>query len=158
MRVKIAVTGLAICMIVVLLATLSPTPIDRGYRPVIERFLSVLRRSGAPEWFGYHWFEFFANVLMFIPVGFFLALMFATKFRWISLLLVSALSATLELAQFFFLPARFAAVDDVVANSLGGWVGVAAAALVVTLVHVRDRRVIDTWREHNLVAVRGPAQ
>lgn len=157
-RLLIAAVGLATCMAVVLVATLSPTPIDQGYESAIERVLSVLHRNGMPGWFGYRWFEFSANVAMFVPVGFFLALVFPTRLLWLSLPLIPALSGTLELVQYFVLPARFATVNDVIANSLGGWVGVAVAALVVVAVHVRDRRVIRMWQQRHVIGVRGPLE
>jgi len=156
MRLLIAATGLGLCLAVVLMATLSPTPIDQGYESAIERVLSVLHRNGVPGWFGYRWFEFSANVLIFVPVGFFLALVFPTRFLWLSIPVVPALSGSLELAQYFVLPARFATVNDVIANSLGGWLGLAGAAIVVAAVHVRDRRIIRAWREQNVIGARGP--
>ncbi|KQR88831.1 VanZ family protein [Microbacterium sp. Leaf179] len=156
MRLLIAATGLGLCLAVVLMATLSPTPIDQGYESAIERVLSVLHRNGVPGWFGYRWFEFSANVLIFVPVGFFLALVFPTRFLWLSVPVIPALSGSLELAQYFVLPARFATVNDVIANSLGGWLGVAGAAIVVVAVHVRDRRIIRAWREQNVIGARGP--
>lgn len=156
MRLLIAGTGLGLCLAVVLLATLSPTPIDQGYESAVERVLAVLHRNGVPGWFGYRWFEFAANILMFVPVGFFLSLVFPTRFLWLALPLIPALSGSLEFTQYLVLPARFATVNDVIANSLGGWLGIAGAAIVVVAVHVRDRRVIRVWREQNVVAARGP--
>lgn len=155
-RLLIAAVGLGMCVAVVLSATLSPTPIDQGYESAIERVLSVLHRNGVPDWFGYRWFEFSANVAMFVPLGFFLALIFPTRFLWVALPLIPAVSGALETVQYFVLPARFATVNDVIANSIGGWAGVAVAALVVVAVHVRDRRVIRMWREKNVIGVREP--
>jgi glycopeptide antibiotics resistance protein len=93
---------------------------------------------------------------MFVPLGFFLALVFPTRFLWVALPLVPALSGSLEMVQYFVLPARFATVNDVVANSIGGWLGVAVAGMVVLAVHVRDRRIIRVWREKNVIGVREP--
>lgn len=155
MRHLFAWTGLGLCLAVVLGATLSPTPIDQGYENAIERVLSILHRNGVPEWFGYRWLEFSANIAMFIPLAYFLSLVFPTRFLWVALAVVPALSVVLETLQFFVLPARFATVNDVIANTLGGWVGVAAAAVTVAAVHARDRRVLLRWREQNVIGVRG---
>lgn len=155
MRHLFAWTGLGLCLAVVLAATLSPTPIDQGYENAIERVLSILHRNGVPEWFGYRWLEFSANIAMFIPLAYFLSLVFPTRFLWVALAVVPALSVVLETLQFFVLPARFATVNDVIANTLGGWVGVAAAAVTVAAVHARDRRVLLRWREQNVIGVRG---
>ncbi len=154
MRLLIAAVGLGLCGAVVLAATLSPTPIDQGYEGAIERVLSVLHRNGVPGWFGYRWVEFTANIAMFVPLGFFLALVFPTRFLWLALPLVPAFSVLLETLQFFVLPARFATINDVVANTIGGWLGVAVAALTVAAVHLRDRRVLMRWREQNVIGVR----
>lgn len=154
MRHLFAWTGLGLCLAVVLAATLSPTPIDQGYESAIERVLSILHRNGVPEWFGYRWLEFSANIAMFVPLAYFLSLVFPTRFLWLALPLVPALSVALETLQFFVLPARFATVNDVIANTVGGWVGVAAAAATVAAVHARDRRVLQKWRERNVVGVR----
>ncbi|SDO44994.1 VanZ like family protein [Microbacterium sp. ru370.1] len=153
MRHLFAWTGLGLCLAVVLAATLSPTPIDQGYESAIERVLSILHRNGVPEWFGYRWLEFSANIAMFVPLAYFLSLVFPTRFLWLALPLVPALSVALETLQFFVLPARFATVNDVIANTVGGWVGVAAAALTVAAVHARDRRVLQKWRQRNVVGV-----
>ncbi len=155
MRHLFAWTGLGLCLAVVLAATLSPTPIDQGYENAIERVLSILHRNGVPEWFGYRWLEFSANIAMFIPLAYFLSLVFPTRFLWVALAVVPTLSVVLETLQFFVLPARFATVNDVIANTLGGWVGVAAAAVTVAAVHARDRRVLLRWREQNVIGVRG---
>nr|WP_276606266.1 VanZ family protein [Microbacterium hydrothermale] len=149
MRLGLAAIGLSLCLVVVLAATLSPTPIDQGYESVIQRVLMLLHRNGVPAWFGYRWLEFSANILMFVPIGYFLALVFPTRFLWLSIPLVPMLSASLEAIQFLALPARFASVNDVIANTAGGWTGTALAALSVAVVHQRDRRVLARWRRHN---------
>lgn len=157
MRLLFAASGLGLCLALVLVLTLSPTPIDQGYEGAVERVLSLLHRNGVPVWFGYRWFEFSANVLMFVPVGYFLSLVFPTRFLWLAVPLVPVMSASLETVQLFVLPARFATINDVIANTAGGWTGIALAALTVAAVHVRDRLVLQRWRERNVVGVRGSA-
>ncbi len=85
MRHLFAWTGLGLCLAVVLAATLSPTPIDQGYESAIERVLSILHRNGVPQWFGYRWLEFSANIAMFVPLAYFLSLVFPTRFLWLAL-------------------------------------------------------------------------
>jgi glycopeptide antibiotics resistance protein len=156
MRLTLALAGLLGCLAVVLVLTLSPTPVDQGYEAAVDRVLSVMHRNGVPGWFGYRWLEFTANIGMFLPVGFFLALVFPTRFLWIAIPAVTALSATLETLQFFVLPARFATLTDVLANSIGGWAGVTIAALIVTAVHERDRRLREKWRSQLVVRAQEP--
>ena len=74
LRIGSAVSGLAVYAVVVLAMTMSPTPLDQGYESAIAKFLGVLHRNGVPEWFGYSKLEFTANIAMFIPLGFLIAL------------------------------------------------------------------------------------
>lgn len=143
MRLSFAVAGLSTYLCLVLAATLSPTPLDRGYESSILKVLGVLHRNGVPEWFGYTKLEFSANVVMFFPLGFFLALALPWRVWWVSLLVVPALSGLIELTQAAELSERFATVQDVAANTIGGYVGASAAAMVRVAVHARDRRVIS---------------
>lgn len=153
MRLLFAAVGLGLCLGAVLMATLWPTPIDQGYASAIGRVLAVLHHNGVPDWYGYRWLEATANVLMFVPVGYFLALVFPTRMLWVALPLVPLVSLTLEGAQLIFLPARFATLTDVVANSLGGWWGIAIAAITVVAVHERDRRVLARWRAAHVITL-----
>jgi glycopeptide antibiotics resistance protein len=142
MRIGIAVTGLALYAIVVLAATLSPTPLDAGYDAAIERFLGVLHRNGIPEWFGYSKLEFSANIAMFVPLGFLMALALPRKAVWAAILLIPAFSGAIELFQATFLAARFASVLDVVANTAGGYLGAVLAIVLRAIVDARDRKLI----------------
>lgn len=146
MRVVFATVGLALYTVAVLWATMSPTPLDQGYESSIERLLGVLHRNGIPEWFGYSKLEFSANVLMFMPLGFLLALAVPRRLWWLALLLIPALSSLIELAQAGFLSERFATIQDVAANTVGGFLGALLAFLVRAAVHARDQRVIAQAR------------
>ena len=110
----------AIAMLVV---TLWPTPVDRGFEPTISRILSVLHRNGLPTWFGYNKLEFGANIAMFVPAGFLVAMLLPTRRWWLALLIVPAVSLGIELTQAIFLSSRFATFNDVIANSLGAVIG-----------------------------------
>lgn len=127
---------------IVAAATLSPTPLDSGYRGTIDKFLGVLHRNGVPDWFGYAQFEFAANVVMFVPLGFLIALALPWRAVWLTFVLVPALSAAIEWAQGQFLAERFVSAQDVIANSIGGVLGAVLALLVRAMVHARDRKVI----------------
>jgi len=110
----------AIAMLVV---TLWPTPVDRGFEPTISRMLGVLHRNGLPTWFGYNKLEFSANIAMFVPAGFLVAMLLPARRWWLALLLVPAVSLGIELTQALFLASRFATFNDVIANSLGAVIG-----------------------------------
>lgn len=141
-RHAFAFTGLIAYGVVVLFATMWPTPLDQGYGASIARFLGVLHRNGVPTWFDYPELEFTANVAMFIPLGLFVALALPRRAWWASLLLLPAFSVAIETAQYFLLSARFATVSDVVANTIGGYIGVVVAVVIRAAVYARDERVI----------------
>ena len=141
---RLAISGILLVFYlgVVLAATMWPTPLDASYESTITRLLDILHRHGVPEWFGYGRLEFSANVAMFVPLGFLLALTLAQRAWWAVLLLIPAFSGLIEYAQGQWLAARFASGWDVVANTLGGYVGAVLAYLVRAVVHARDRLVI----------------
>ncbi|MFT4214389.1 MAG: VanZ family protein [Microbacterium sp.] len=141
-RFWLAMTGLLVYLAVVLLATLSPTPLDQGYESSIEQLLDVLHSHGVPEWYGYNKLEFSANVAMFVPVGFLLALALPRRGIWLVVIVIPAFSATIELLQAAFLAERFASVLDVVANTAGGYLGAVAAIGMRAAIATRDQRVI----------------
>jgi len=130
-------------LVVIVLVTLSPTPIDQGYRSGINKVLDVLHRNGIPEWFGYGKLEFSANIAMFIPLGFLIALALPARLWWVALLVVPSLSAAIEIAQGAFLAARFSSAADVAANSIGGFIGIMIAFALRALVYSRDQKVIS---------------
>ena len=142
LRLGLALTGLAAYATVVLAMTLSPTPLDQGYESAIARFLGVLHRNGVPEWFGYSKLEFTANIVMFVPFGFLIALSLPRRAVWLAILLIPAFSAGIELSQYVFLSARFASALDVVANTAGGYAGAVCAIILRAIVSARDEKVI----------------
>ena len=142
MRVGIATVGLVVCVGAVLMMTLSPTPLDRGYESAVDALLGALHRHGVPVWFGYRKLEFTANVLMFLPLGFLIALALPRRAMWLAVLIVPALSVVIECTQWVLLAQRTPCGLDVLANTLGGLVGAVAAWLLRALVRARDRRVV----------------
>ncbi len=141
-------------MIFVLVVVLWPTPIDQDYRSAIDKVLRVLHRNGVPEWFGYNKLEFSANIGMFVPLGFLLALVFPARRWWLSLLVAPLFSVAIEVTQGLFLSARFSSWWDVLANSIGALIGITLALIVRALVHARDQKVIERalWERRNRVS------
>lgn len=142
LRVGIAAAGTVLCIAVILVMTLSPTPLDRGYESAIDELLGALHRHGLPTWFGYRKLEFAANVLMFLPLGFLIALVLPRRLMWLAPFVVPAISTSVEWAQWAFFSERTPSGLDVLANTLGGVVGAAAAWALRALVQRRDRRVV----------------
>jgi len=147
-RVRLAICGILLLfyICVVLAATMWPTPLDAGYESTVTRLLEILHRHGIPEWFGYAKLEFSANVVMFVPLGFLLALTLPQRAWWAAMLLIPAFSGVIEYTQGQWLEARFASGWDVAANTLGGYAGAVLAYLVRAVIHVRDRLVIAEAR------------
>jgi glycopeptide antibiotics resistance protein len=141
-RVALSGFALALCVTVVLLATMWPAPIDAGFSGTITRFLEVLHRNGIPEWFGYNKLEFSANILMFMPVGFLATMILPAKTWWLALLMCPLLSVGIELTQGAFLAARFATVSDVIANSSGALIGILLAVMLRAFIYQRDQKLI----------------
>ncbi|WP_166789465.1 VanZ family protein [Cryobacterium sp. TMS1-20-1] len=128
--------------LVVLLATLWPTPLDQGYDASIQKFLGVLHRNGIPDWFGYGKLEFTSNVAMFVPLGFLTALILPTRVWWLVFVLCPGLSIAIELTQASLLAARFATYSDILANSIGAVLGALIAVILRALIYQRDEKLI----------------
>jgi hypothetical protein len=142
--------------LVVALVTLSPTPIDRGFRSSISSLLSVLHRNGVPTWFGYNSLEFTANIAMFVPLAFLISLLLPFRLWWLGFIIGPALSVGIELTQHALLDARFATVSDVIANSTGAVVGTLLAQMLRSVIRARDRKVVALalWRQRARAAGR----
>ena len=120
-----------------------PSPIDEPVQGLLARAIAELHERGVPTFVDYDFIESFANILLFVPVGFLFGLMVPLRWWPIALLLGPALSGAIELAQRYLLEARYATVADVVANSIGATVGVVLAVAIRAVVRARDRRVIE---------------
>ena len=139
LRIGVAAVLLAVNLAVVLLTTLTPSPVDKPFAGSLRRFILELHERGVPAWIGYPQVEFTSNVLMFVPLGFLAALALPRRDWWLVAVLAPALSALLEAAQALFLPARVASAGDVIANGLGAAIGAALSLLARMLVHRRDQ-------------------
>lgn len=139
--------------------TMSPTPLDRGYQGAISRLLSVMHRHGVPSWFGYEQLEFSANMVMFLPLGFLLGLLVSRRLLWTPLLVVPVLSGTIEVLQGLFLSQRFATFLDVVANTIGGYAGLALVVVLRLFMEGRDRKIVArAFWDRDAVRRRPPSQ
>ena len=128
--------------LVVILATMWPTPLDQGFASSINRFLGVLHRNGIPEWFGYNKLEFTANILMFVPLGFLVSMLLPVRVWWLALVICPGISVAIEITQALALSARFATVSDVAANSTGALIGAVIAVVLRAAIYDRDEKII----------------
>lgn len=100
-----------------------PTPVDHDAQPTLLRILFALHHHGLPRWFGYPALEFTANIGMFVPLGFLLAVLLPRNRWWVPIWACAGFSIFSELAQGAFLPHRYASLFDVIANSTGAALG-----------------------------------
>ena len=133
---------LVLYTIFILVVTLSPAQMDVSYQNAVIRLLDALHRNGVPQWFGYGEVEFLANIAMFVPFGFLVAILLPQKLSLLTVLVGPGFSAFVENFQRQFLDERVASIYDVYANSAGAIGGLILAALLRAVVHARDRRVI----------------
>ena len=132
--------GLFVAYLVALaLIAFWPTPVDRDAHGSLVALLDLLQRQGAPEWVRYDVVEFSANIVLFVPVGLFLVILAGGRRWWLGPLAGFGVSCGIELGQLVFLPARFATVNDVIANSTGAIIGTALALFVLLLHHQTSR-------------------
>ena len=136
-----AVIGVVLFILVLALVgaiTLSPAPFaDDGWlgAPVV-----AVRRADVGLWrqlIGPG--EFVANLLLFVPVGVVLAFIVGTRRWWLAVALCVVGSIAIELVQ-GALPGRVSDLRDVVANTLGGALGVLVVVLISRRRAARARR------------------
>lgn len=123
--------GLIAYVFIVGLISLWPTPVDRDGAELLARALGKLHRWGIPDWMDYGFVESASNVLLFVPLGALVTWMMGGRYWWVGVSAGILLSSLSELAQFFFLPARYPTLADVAANTLGATLGGLLALLAM---------------------------
>ncbi|WP_082499703.1 VanZ family protein [Arthrobacter sp. Leaf145] len=121
---RLALVGYIACILVV---AFWPTPVDKPIHGTLTAILDYLHHRGIPTWLSYTFVEASANVVLFVPLGLIFAVTFRSQAWWKLACLASLASITLELGQLLFLAARFASILDVVTNTSGAVIGIAAA-------------------------------
>ena len=114
---------------------------ETDYRNLFSPFQEILRGLRGGPWV---FFMLLGNIGMFLPLGFFPALLWRRPRWWKSLLVGFAASVTIEFVQFFI--GRSTDIDDVILNTagavLGYWLFCLARALFPRLTaqfHCRER-------------------
>lgn len=129
--------------------TLTPQPIGPTDVRLIRRVLDELHERGYAESIDYTRLEFLANIGLFVPIGMFLLLFFGAGGWWLAGLGSFATTALIETLQ-RQIPGRVPDERDLLANTIGGLIGV-AVALVLTLpatLRRRRRRRARAEQEH----------
>jgi len=126
-------------VVVLALIAFWPTPVDRDASGTITAVLSRLHAHGVPRWVNYPLVEFSANIALFVPVGLLGVLLLGRGRWWMAVLAGFAASCAIELGQFVFLPARYATVVDVIANTSGAAGGAVLALGLLGVLAGRSR-------------------
>lgn len=117
----------------------SPTPVDRGAGPLLDRALAWLGRRGLGV-IDYQLVEAAANVALFVPLGVLVALQLRARWSWLAVPIGALVSAGVETTQLLLLSQRFATVQDVLMNTLGSALGAGIGALLRWRLVARERR------------------
>lgn len=129
----------------VFFVTLTPRAPGTGLvRRTVDRMLARLAELGVTG-IDFLDIEFLGNILMFVPLGVFAALLLPRRSRWMLLLIGTAFSAFIELYQGAFLPERYSEWRDIVSNTSGFLVG-AGVTLGVLLRRARFRGAQEAVR------------
>lgn len=124
MRQRWILAALAIYALIVAVVVLAPI----SYSGIVDGIDDWFRRGLQITWFGSAWIEFGANILMFVPLGYLLTLLF--RHHWYGAVLAFALSVAAEALQ-SIIPSREASLRDILANALGAGLGAALAWFLV---------------------------
>lgn len=112
--------------------TLRPSVYGHTTGEYLYRALGFFERHDATNWLTFSVVESIANALMFVPLGFFLALFFPKRLFFVAVGLCVLLSAGIEAYQGSFLSSRVSDAADIQHNGIGGFIG-AMIALVLRL-------------------------
>jgi len=125
--------------LVVAIITFWPGPPDPDGQRALRIFLLHAYRHGLPRWITFELVEAGANVLMFMPIGFFGALALA-RARWVIVPAAVCASAAIETVQAVRMQDRVGTPADVIANGLGALLGYLLALAVIAIIRYRMRR------------------
>ncbi len=123
--------------------TLGPQPLDDRADSLVGRLLGFFSRHASTDWITYSLLEFWSNVAMYVPVGLFFLLLLGRRRWWLAIALGVLLTLGIEFVQ-QYLPDRVSDPRDILANSVGAFIGVVAALLVTwpaAVRRARDRRL-----------------
>ncbi len=123
----------------VLAILLWPSRPGAGGQSDLQLWFVRAHAAGLPEWINFSLAEFTANVVMFVPIGALGALSRPPGGDRAVVIACLLLSSVAELTQALLLPNRTGDLRDVLANTLGGLLGV----LLVLVVRRRAMRRRD---------------
>lgn len=120
--------------------TLRPSVVNESGAANLIPFRSLFESFEiGPFWTQIVLIDWAANVILYVPLGLFVALRFRRLSPWVWLVATVALTAMIEIAQFVALN-RSADINDVTMNTIGGMCGFAAGRAVLSVVRTLRRR------------------
>ena len=134
--------------------TLSPHMPGASLTRRFARWIVRKANERGVDWVDFLTIEFFGNILMFIPLGFFAALLVSRRAWWTLLLMGTAFSAFIEFYQATFLSDRVPEVRDLISNTTGFLIGATVAITLRLIVSHRDRLVEQDRRAAELARQR----
>jgi glycopeptide antibiotics resistance protein len=129
---QVGAVGLAATLVAVDVLVLWPTHPNVGWvwRQTDSLFLPLVGLGVPRSLLRVGVFEFASNIVMFLPLGFFGALLLRRDRWWVAALACFALTCAIEATQGLLLPGRSFDVTDIIGNAAGGVIGAAVAWLV----------------------------
>jgi len=126
LRKALSLFALSSYLILLVATSLWPKPVDgQGLVAIITSgLLRFASRVSWLEWIQYNQLEAIANVLLYFPLGVFLVLFWPNAKIWTLCLMPALVSLLAEGFQNLFLSDRYATVNDVFYNALGGVLGI----------------------------------
>ncbi|WP_235350153.1 VanZ family protein [Brevibacterium sp. UCMA 11752] len=119
--------------------TLTPYQLDVSPGGPIGRLLQFFADHQVTSWLTYTLVEKLANVAMFVPFGFLLALHMGRRRWWVGAAAGAAFTCLIEGAQVTLLsPTRYGTISDLVTNTLGAVIGAVLALVLMILLPPRD--------------------
>lgn len=122
-RVVVGWVGLVGYGIAAVIALFFPIYGGRGATVLVDAVLGFFERVTAPLGLGIVGVEMLANVLVFVPIGVFAAMILPRAGWWIAVIGGAVLSMSAELFQDAVLSSRVGSVRDVILNIAGTFIG-----------------------------------
>lgn len=124
--------------------TLTPHQLDTSPEGPIGRLLEFFAAHQVTAWLTYPVVEALANVAMFVPFGFLLALHLGRRRWWIGWAIGVVFTFLIEGTQATLLsPTRYATISDLITNSIGAGVGAVLALILMLLLPPEESEPVD---------------
>lgn len=119
--------------------TLTPYQLDVSPAGPIGRLLQFFADHQMTSWLTYTLVEKLANVAMFVPFGFLIALHKGRRRWWVGWVAGAVFTCLIEGTQATLLsPTRYATISDLITNTLGAGIGAVLALVLMILLPSRD--------------------